>query len=377
MLSGNEHPGARAIQALQDAIRGFYRKEQRDLPWRKRKDAYAIWVSEVMLQQTQVDTVKKRYAAFLARFATLQDLAAASTEEVCEAWAGLGYYRRARLMHKAAQCIVAQGGVFPQTTAELLALPGVGRYTAGAVASIAFGVPAPILDGNVRRVLSRLLGEAGAADDRDVLKRLWLWAEWLAKADDPGTINQGLMELGATVCLPMPKQPECNRCPWQAWCTVAKTQAYADIPRAAKKVEVKPLVVGFLYTKRSDGAVHLVRRPLTGLWGGMWEMPSVQLPPQDSKLGKDQSDDTTQESVLRELLSQAWEASTGVLLGKVRHRLTHREVVAWVFAASDLAVNNEVAKNEAKSGQAFFDDPMQAPLSTLAKKALKLSLKAR
>ena len=214
-------PSAAALDEIRRALLSWYRSGHRDLPWRRTRDPYAIWISEIMLQQTRVDTVKERFRQFLTRFPTVDALAAAPLEDVLALWSGLGYYARARNLHAAAQAVVARhGGRVPDELAEVRELPGIGPYTAGAIVSIAYGKRAPILDGNVIRVLSRLFTIDEVPEQSSAArKRYWALSESLlpelpkkAKAsteNDVGDFNQALMELGAMVC--MPQRAECER----------------------------------------------------------------------------------------------------------------------------------------------------------------------
>ena len=203
MKARNYQPDARTFQRR---LLRWYDANRRDLPWRKTRDPYRVWLSEIMLQQTRVNAVLDHYRRFLERFPNLEALAAAPLASVLAAWSGLGYYRRARMLHQAAQNVVqTKGAQFPSTSKELLALPGIGRYTAAAIASIAFNEPIAVVDGNVERVLDRLLGRK--------LKQMEVWAEAqsLLPPDRPGDFNQAMMELGATVCTP--RAPQCLICP--------------------------------------------------------------------------------------------------------------------------------------------------------------------
>ncbi len=214
----------------------WYRKEGRSLPWRENRDPYRIWLSEIMLQQTTVAAVIPYYERFLQRFPTIERLAAASLDDVIGLWAGLGYYSRARNLHRAAQQIVAGQGVFPETLEELMALPGVGRSTAGAILSIAFNKPAPILDGNVRRVLVRLFAWREDPRSSRAEKQLWQWAEILTPAEHPHDYAQAIMDLGATICLP--RVPICAICPLQELCQALKEGCTDLLPVARKQKKV-------------------------------------------------------------------------------------------------------------------------------------------
>jgi A/G-specific adenine glycosylase len=252
-------------------LRTWFRRHQRDLPWRRDRDPYRIWVSEVMLQQTQVATVIGYFERFLRAFPTMAALAAADEQEVLRLWEGLGYYRRARDLHRTARVLAADhGGRFPADPTQLRGLPGLGRYTANAVLSQAFDLRLPILEANSQRVLSRLFGRAD--DPRQGPARAWLWqaAEDLLPARGAGEFNQALMEVGALVCTPT--APRCDACPLAARC-VARQQGLQEVipartlPPATTYVQEAAVVV-----RRGD-RVLLAQRPATGRWAGMWEFP--------------------------------------------------------------------------------------------------------
>lgn len=253
----------------------WYDRAQRDLPWRHTSDPYAIWLSETMLQQTQVATVIPYYQRFLALFPTVAALAQASRQQVLTAWAGLGYYRRARHLHEAAQQMVERhNGQVPATLEALRALPGIGRYTAGAVASIAFGQRAPVLDGNVMRVLARLLVLRADIAKPQTQKYLWEVAERLVPVRRPGDFNQALMELGATICTPV--APKCNACPVRRLCRAAAAGVQEELPvKRAKKPRPVVRRVAVVLTAGSD--VLLLQRPAGVLWEHMWEFPLLEV----------------------------------------------------------------------------------------------------
>lgn len=258
---------------LPAVLMSWYKQYRRDLPWRNTRDPYRIWVSEVMLQQTQVKTAIPYYEAFLTRFPTVEDLAAAHIDEVLALWSGLGYYRRARQMHQAAIEIVAEQVGFPGSAEGLLRLPGIGPYTAAAVASIAFGEVVPVLDGNVERVLSRYLAldeDPERRQPRDIL---------LAKAAEfldprcPGESNQALMELGATVC--MPRKPMCKSCPLEAGCQGYMSGHPERFPPLRQRRKVEKISWALALVER-QGRVLFFRRPNTSeVLPGMWEIPNV------------------------------------------------------------------------------------------------------
>lgn len=262
--SGTSDPDAELRRRLLD----FYDEQRRDLPWRKADDPYRIWVSEVMLQQTRVDTVIPYYRRWMERFPTLEDLASAEQEEVLQQWKGLGYYSRARNLHRAARLLrERRGGRLPESVADLQELPGIGEYTAGAVASIAFGVPAPAVDGNARRVLSRLfdLPDPG----RSELRRR---AGELVDPERPGAFNQAIMELGARICTPT--SPSCERCPVERLCLARRNGTVEERPAPRKRSAVKEREMAVAVLLDREGRTVLVRRPEDGLLGGMWEFPA-------------------------------------------------------------------------------------------------------
>jgi A/G-specific adenine glycosylase len=244
-------------------LKAWYDQHKRDLPWRQDSDPYRIWLSEIMLQQTRVAAVMEHYQRFLRRFPTIEKLAAARESSVLALWSGLGYYRRARMLHAAAKKIVKEhGGKFPGSAKALRALPGIGRYTAAAVASIGFDEPVALVDGNVERVLRRMQGTNLAGED------LWRAAGELLDRQRPGDFNQALMELGATICLP--RQPRCLLCPVSGLCaTRGELQRTEKPPRQARR-EVR-----YAFDCR-DGSIFLVKRPKNApLMPGMWEFPEI------------------------------------------------------------------------------------------------------
>lgn len=253
---------------ISTALLRHFDAHRRELPWRGRSDPYAIWVSEVMLQQTRVETVGPYYERWLERFPDLDALADAELDDVLRAWQGLGYYSRARNLHRAARLVRERhGGAVPSDPAALRELPGVGEYTAGAVASIAHGVPVPAVDGNVRRVLARLFDLEAPAP-----ARLRTLAAGLVPAHRPGDFNQAMMELGATICTP--RSPRCERCPVARWCRARELGVQEERPRRMRKGPVPEMAVETTVLARTDGTVLLVRRPEEGLLGGLWEFPA-------------------------------------------------------------------------------------------------------
>lgn len=262
-------------RTLQTSLLEWYRRARRDLPWRRTRDPYAVWLSETMLQQTRVETAVPYYERFLSELPTIADLAEASEERVLSLWSGLGYYRRARLLHAAAKHVTRSlGGRLPSDPSELRRLQGIGPYTAGAIASIAFGRRAAVVDGNVARVLSRLFAIDDDVKSARGSARLWRLAEDLVPESDasPGDWNQALMELGATVCVP--REPRCGECPVSQLCAGRAEGRAQDLPRA--KPKSKPKVVQRVAVVLVSGkAVLLARRRPNVLFGGLWEAPSA------------------------------------------------------------------------------------------------------
>lgn len=359
MSDGSMHAAPGVPREICDALVGWYAGAKRELPWRHTRDPYAIWVSEVMLQQTRVDTVIPFYRRFLARFPTVTALAEAELEAVLAAWSGLGYYRRARALHHAAGEVVERyGGALPERAAELATLRGVGRYTAGAIASIAFGERAPVVDGNVTRVLSRVYGIDDDVSAPATKRRLWALAGALVPEQRPGDLNQALMELGATLCTP--RAPRCTSCPLAARCVARGRGDQEALPRA--KPKRSPRTVQLVSVVAACGSELLLgRRSAAGLFGGLWEPPMVE----GDSVG-------AARAALGELgVSPRAKLSDA---GTVRHVLTHRVMEVrvqrgdarrpWRLPAPNGVVYDELAWR--RSGD--------VPLSTLARKVIHSAL---
>lgn len=263
------------MSALAEALVAWYRAHGRhDLPWQRERTPYRVWVSEIMLQQTQVATVIPYYLRFIARFPDVTTLADAPLDEVLHHWSGLGYYARARNLHAAAQRLRNEsGGVFPDSFAAIASLPGIGRSTAGAIIALSRGERFPILDGNVKRVLARCFGVAGPPNERAVEQRLWALADEHTPHADVAEYTQAIMDLGATVCVR--SRPLCALCPLQADCNAHRThrQHLIPAPRARSCAARRVREVVMLIAQRADGAVLLERRPAQGIWGGLWCLP--------------------------------------------------------------------------------------------------------
>ncbi|MCI0396444.1 MAG: A/G-specific adenine glycosylase [Chloroflexi bacterium] len=298
-----------------------------DLPWRRGRDPYAVWVAEVMLQQTQITTVIPYYERWMARFPTVQALAAASLDEVLKLWEGLGYYSRARHLHAAAQTVVNEyGGRIPDTVAELIKLKGIGRYTAGAIASIAFGRPVPVLDGNVIRVLSRLLDLPDDVTGTATRNYLWQVVAQLVPAGRPGDFNQALMELGQAICLPA--VPLCHRCPVAAHCLARArgTQLERPVRPPRRKTPHYHVTAGVIWGE--DGRFLITRRPAEGLLGGLWEFPG----------GKQEEGETLAQALQREIREELdIDIEVSRPLTVVKHAYTHFRITLHAFHARHLA----------------------------------------
>jgi A/G-specific adenine glycosylase len=264
-------------QSLRKQLLAWYDEHARDLPWRESHDPYRVWLSEIMLQQTRVAAVIAHYHEFLRRFPTVEKLAHAREASVLAAWSGLGYYRRARMLHAAAKVVARErGGKFPKTAEGLRELPGIGRYTAAAIASIAFGEPIAVVDGNVERVLQRFSGRRLAGEE------FWVEAEALLDRARPGDFNQALMELGATVCTP--RSPACLTCPVVELCATRGELAGATKAPRQKKREIH-YALDHRVDRSREGKVFLVQRPSDSrLMARMWELPELANPPRPHSL---------------------------------------------------------------------------------------------
>jgi A/G-specific adenine glycosylase len=245
-----------------------------DLPWQNTRDPYRVWLSEIMLQQTQVATVMPYYARFLERFATLADLANAPVEDVMALWSGLGYYARARNLHKCAQTVMAtHGGEFPRNPIQLEELPGIGRSTANSIATFCFGAKAPILDGNVKRVICRAFGIEGFPGSSAVEKRLWSLVDELMPAQHGDIYNQAQMDLGATVCTR--SKPLCQGCPLSDTCSALKTGRVAELPQPKPRKQNPERAATLLVVIDERKRILLETRPPTGIWGGLLSLPEL------------------------------------------------------------------------------------------------------
>ena len=334
------YPGVAQVATLRQNLLGWYAACRRDLPWRRSRDPWAIWVSEIMLQQTRVETVIPYFERFMKRFPTPRALAEAPEDQVLAAWSGLGYYRRARMLHAGAKAI-ARAPV-PDQREGLLELPGIGRYTAGAIASIAFGRAVGLVDGNVARVLARLFA---IEDDmkKAGMKRAEALADRIVPADTPGEWNQALMELGATICTP--RSPACDRCPVAKQCRALAEGKVDRLPFLSEKAKPKPQKLIALVARKANETL-LLRRRSDGLFGGLWEPPMLE--------------------ELRGFATVEQPRKTG----QVIHVLSHRKLTIDVYAATLAKLPRSLPEPYEAAG--LFDSEAQAELgiSTLARKVL-------
>lgn len=336
----------------------WYGRDARELPWRSTRDPYRIWLSEIMLQQTRVQTVIPYYHAFLERFPDVEALARASVQDVLSAWAGLGYYSRARNLHRAARQVAEQGG-FPRDRKGLQALSGVGAYTAAAVGSIAFGLDAVAVDGNVRRVMARFHGITEDPRTPSGARSVETRARQLLPSGRAGTFNQALMDLGATLCTP--RNPRCPACPWRNLCVAHRDGLEQVIPVRTRNRPPRPVTAVSAIWMR-EGAILLVRRPSQGLLGGLWGPPDTRCEPRESP-------DRAAERLMRQRLGVGAQARER--LGRVEHVFTH---LRW--RAELVAVRGEdEPRAELFYPEVRFVEPAEIgalPLSRLAEKTLSV-----
>ena len=352
-------PAARDRE-IAHALGAWFDGSARDLPWRRDRAPYAVWLSEIMLQQTRVETVIPYFERFLRRYPDVRALAAAEIDDVLHLWSGLGYYRRARQLHVTAREITERhGGAFPEEADALRALPGIGAYTAGAIASIAYGKRAPLVDGNVARVLARLEDIDDPIKSPATVKRLWATADRLLPADRPGRFNEAMMELGATVCTP--REPRCDACPLERLCLARAAGRERELPvveskRAVPVVELVAVVVA----DEKAGTLLFARRREGGLFGGLWEPPMIEAGSLDA--------------------ARAGLTALGVAFGRTRlgeagrvtHVLTHRRLEITVVAGPRRAGLTLREALDAPYEKAAWLDPARpgVGVSTLARKVI-------
>ena len=285
----------------------WFKNNGRSLPWRETKDAYAIWLSEVILQQTRIAQGMSYWERFMAQWPTVNDLAAATEDEVLKAWQGLGYYSRARNLHTAAQQVVELGG-FPQTFKELKTLKGVGDYTAAAIASIAFGEPIAVVDGNVYRVLSRYYGIDTPIDSTEGKKEFQALAQSLLPINEPADYNEAIMDFGATQCTP--NSPHCSACPLCETCVAFREQRINELPVKSKKVKQRERHFTYLYIEH-EGKIAIHQRGAGDIWQGLWEFPQAEQ--------------------LTSSKDSVWKNEAQLLQKGVKHILTHQILLADIY----------------------------------------------
>lgn len=285
----------------------WFKNNGRSLPWRETKDAYAIWLSEVILQQTRIVQGMSYWERFMAQWPTVNDLAAATENEVLKAWQGLGYYSRARNLHTAAQQVMELGG-FPQTFKELKTLKGVGDYTAAAIASIAFGEPVAVVDGNVYRVLSRYYGIDTPIDSTEGKKGFQALAQSLLPINEPADYNEAIMDFGATQCTP--NSPHCSACPLCETCVAFREQRINELPVKSKKVKQRERHFTYLYIEY-EGKIAIHQRGAGDIWQGLWEFPQAEQ--------------------LASSEDSAWKTEAQLLQKGVKHILTHQILLADIY----------------------------------------------
>lgn len=313
------------LMALRRSLLLWYQHQGRELPWRNIDDPYAIWVSEIMLQQTQVKTVIPYYQRWLAQFPNIQTLATSDLQTVLKAWEGLGYYTRARNLYKTAQIILKDyRGIFPRELEKVVKLPGIGRTTAGGILSSAFNQPISILDGNVKRVLARLV--ALSDPPAKAIQFLWDVSDSLLDPDNPRDFNQGLMDLGATICTR--SQPKCLLCPWLSHCQAYQQGKQNQLPMREDSSPLPHKKIGVAVIYNNAGEILIDRRPDKGLLGGLWEFPG----------GKIEENETVEECIKREILEEiAIDIEVGEHLITLDHAYTHFKVTLIVHLCRHIA----------------------------------------
>jgi A/G-specific adenine glycosylase len=354
--------------ALRAALLDWYAAVRRDLPWRRTSDPYAIWLSEIMLQQTRVDTVIPYYERFLSAFPTVHTLAEAPLDDVLAMWSGLGYYRRARMMHAGAR-VVAESGAFPEDVEGLRRIPGIGAYTAGAIASIAFALPAALVDGNVARVFARLFAIEDDLRGGAGLARVWALAEDLVAGVATGRAgdwNQALMELGATVCVP--REPRCDACPVRDHCDARARGLASELPRLKAKTAPVSIRRAALVSV-CDGKVLLARRHTGAVFGGMWEPPSI-----DVALDRE---DVVAWATPRfaDLLGGRTHVASLEQRGTLTHVLSHRRMHVNVLSGTLTSARASVSTDGDydRSEWVRLEDLEQRGMTTLAMKILRVA----
>jgi A/G-specific adenine glycosylase len=353
----------RQRQTLRRRLLTWYESNARELPWRASRDPYRVWLSEIMLQQTQVATVREYFARFVAALPDVHHLAAADEQQVLRLWEGLGYYRRARQLHAAAKQIAdVYGGQFPQDPAELQKLPGIGRYTAGAIASIAFGQRAAILEANTIRLLSRLIGYRGDPLRTSGQRILWQVAETILPQTNVAQFNQALMELGSLVCTP--SEPKCHACPLSCLCAARAAGLQHQIPPAKNRRTYTELREAAIVVRR-NGRV-LMRQCAEGeRWAGLWDFPRFELESTGPLFAR--------EEIVAKVLDQTGiTCSPGAILKSLRHGVTRYRITLDCYEATYLSGRARAAGNAAPTRWMKHAELAELPLSTTGRKIAEL-----
>lgn len=330
-VEASERPARKKNKGVAASLAHWFAENARELPWRRNRTPYKVWISEIMLQQTQVKTVIPYFNRWLKTFPSIEKLAASPIDKVLKAWEGLGYYRRARHLHEAAKIILQKhAGIFPKNFEAILALPGIGPYTAGAIASLAFGQAKPLVDGNVERVLARVFAFEREIDSGESKKWFWekaarLVEEGVLDKIDPGVLNESLMELGATVCTPA--LPNCPACPLKKNCVAQRRGLTQKLPLSGKKNRVQKIFMAAGVLRKSQGAnkpLFFIRRKEAGEWsGGLWEFPTIRVAPEDRP-----------EKILENYFLSEWNMKVRVnaRIAALTHTVTHHRIWLQVFS---------------------------------------------
>jgi A/G-specific adenine glycosylase len=342
---------------LHQRLLAWYDSRTREMPWRDHPDPYAVWVSEIMLQQTQVETVKAYFIRFMQRFPTVQTLAAAPQQEVLKAWEGLGYYTRARNLQKAAQQVVERGGGLPSSASAWAELPGVGPYTAAAISSICFGECAPVVDGNVARLFSRFLAWRDDFRKGAPREKLAAWLQpFIEKSKRPGDFNQAMMDLGATICTP--RNPKCAECPLRKACIAYTEHLQDELPVKPPRKEIPLRFSVAVEIRDVAGRVLFSRRVHEKLLQGLWELPSYAF---DTSI--------KEREALRSLLKRlGLPKATPLYVGDVEHAFSHFKSITRIYRLKKRLTTPTLPDDL----PLCFAEPSALPLTTVTRRALEL-----